>query len=117
MKIFILEDSKTQQSLYEFFLKEHDIDLFTTFDDALLGLKEKKYDLYILDIKLNNLYKKNGLDILDAIPDKRKVIIISGVDARSYLKEHLIDVDFYLKPISISVLKSNIYEKQQKYMV
>ena len=112
MKIFILEDDLSFINLYKILLKENTLFLFSTYEDALLALKDNEYDLYILDVRLKNTCKKTGLDILDAIPYKDKVILVSGIDITQFLKDRLLNVDFLLKPFLNNQLKKIIDEKK-----
>jgi CheY-like chemotaxis protein len=112
MKIFILEDNSTHILLYERVFKECSCTLHVakTFNEALDLLNTNIFDLYILDVKLNG-ETKNGIDVLKLIPEKEKIIIVSGINVDFYLEQNLLDVDFFLKPLDVKNFKIHVINK------
>lgn len=92
------------------------LNLLETFDcgvDALNFLKNNTVDLMFLDIQMNDL---TGIQLLESIQNKPKVIITTAYDSYA-IKGYELDVnDYLLKPISLQrFIKSvdKIYETIQ----
>lgn len=112
--IFILENRETDIKLYKAILKDCvcNIHLATSFNEAL-DLLKKNYDLYILDVNLNEK-EKTGMNVLDLIPEREKIIMVSGIDATFYLEQNNINIDFLFKPFDINNFKSLIKIKLEQ---
>jgi PAS domain S-box-containing protein len=124
-EILIVDDEEANRLLFSSVLDELNItcDLAETGMKCLDMLKEKKYALILLDIKMPGL---NGFEVLDIIRNKMRldvpVILISAIFNTTYDIINGIEkgaMDFIPKPVELSILKhkvSNIvrlYEKNE----
>jgi len=107
-EVLIVDDNKDICWLISYFLKEegYEIDIACDGSTALEKIRDKRYDIIILDYKL---YEINGLTVLEKIRDIRpssKVIMISAYGDKSTRKraEELEVLDFLEKPLDMKKL-------------
>lgn len=90
------------QKMHDYILRVGYLDLLGEFDNALEAiefLKSNKVDLIFLDIQMEEL---TGIQMLEAMTDKPKVILTTAYDEYA-IKGYELDVcDYLLKPISFS---------------
>ncbi len=90
------------QKMHDYILRVGYLDLLGEFDNALEAiefLKSNKVDLIFLDIQMEEL---TGIQMLEAMTDKPKVIFTTAYDEYA-IKGYELDVcDYLLKPISFS---------------
>jgi DNA-binding response OmpR family regulator len=98
-KILVIEDDPFLSDIYQTKLKQNDyvVDLASTGEDGLLELKEKKFDVLLLDIVLP---KMDGWEVLASIKQDRqtganpnldglKIIILSNLGQKEEIKKGL----------------------------
>jgi len=83
LKIMIIDDSETVRKMLEDELASlgHEVHTFRTAEDGLFSLRDQKYDLTIIDLKLPGM---GGLELLDRITtEKIKVIpvVMTGYES------------------------------------
>ena len=107
MKIAIIEDEKELNLLIKSILEKEGFEVDSFFDGESLLQKDKKYDLYLIDL---NLPKVNGLDLLDLINGK-KMVISANLNPKIIDKAYLKGIeDFIKKPFIKEEFLHKIYK-------
>jgi two-component system, NtrC family, response regulator HydG len=108
--LLVIDDNEDICRVISDFLSDDDTDVITAFngEDGLLKLKEKRFDLMILDYRLPGI---NGYDVFKKarmIQDSIITIMISAYryEAVGYDINTLGIFDFLNKPFSINTLKN-----------
>ena len=111
-QIVIIDDEKIVCDMAQRILTQegYEVESFTDSTKALERIKEKKFDLVITDLKMENI---DGMDILKEVnllyPDT-KVIMLTAyatLDAAiEAIKERIFD--FFPKPVKIDDLKRSV---------
>ena len=102
-KILILEDSSETASLYQYILKEYDLDIAYNVSQAVKLIESVNYDLFILDVFIDHS-RLTGLDFAKLV-DNKNVIICTSLDI-SYLKQtNYKNYTYVQKPIEVKQLK------------
>ena len=100
--IAIDDEPLALQKMHDYILRVGYLNLLAEFDNALEAiefLKSNKVDLIFLDIQMEEL---TGIQMLEAMTDKPKVIFTTAYDEYA-IKGYELDVcDYLLKPISFS---------------
>ena len=100
--IAIDDEPLALQKMHDYILRVGYLDLLGEFDNALEALeflKTNKVDLIFLDIQMEEL---TGIQMLEAMADKPKVIFTTAYDEYA-IKGYELDVcDYLLKPISFT---------------
>lgn len=111
-RIFILEDDNPTCVIYTKLLKDYITTISSTINQALLTLKENdEFDLYILDVRIDDGTKYNGTDLIDSIRNKNKIIISSTMELKFFMKEKFNDIDYIQKDGDFIKMKNFIEKK------
>ena len=109
MKLFILEDNPNRIALFKTWFRGHDVDQVDTADTAIKLLKEKKYDLILLDHDLggdemvDSREYNTGYTVAKAIPttiNKNTQAVVHSHNPVGSVKmvTELVDNDVVYKP-------------------
>ena len=111
-KILVVDDEKIVCDMARLILQNegYEVDTFTDSQLALKTIRERRYDLVVTDLKMENI---NGMDILREVnrlyPDA-KVIMLTAyatLDATiEAIRERI--YDFFPKPVKIEDLKKSV---------
>jgi len=111
-KILVVDDEKIVCDMARIILQNegYEVDTFTDSQLALKTIRERRYDLVVTDLKMENI---NGMDILREVnrlyPDA-KVIMLTAyatLDATiEAIRERI--YDFFPKPVKIEDLKKSV---------
>ncbi len=121
--LYVEDDAITRTALRKILLKFCDIDLTPSAEKALLKVKEKQYDLILMDINLGS--GMNGLELSEVIRnipgyDKIPIIAVTAYSSDEDKKEILSgSINFYLlKPFLIQDLLNllnKIFDEKESY--
>ncbi len=113
-KIIVIDDEEIVCKMTKMVLTKegYEVETFTDSKEALQRIKEKKFDLVITDLKMEDI---DGMDILretNKLYPNAKVIMITAYatldTAIEALRGHVFD--FFPKPIKIEELKRSVKE-------
>jgi len=111
-QIVVIDDEKIVCSMVQRILAQegYEVETFTDSPQALERIKEKKFDLVITDLKMENI---DGMDILKEVNQRypeAKVIMLTAyatLDAAiEAIRERIFD--FFPKPVKIDDLKKSV---------
>jgi len=112
VKIVLVEDDELASSLITSYLKEHDFEVesFFTVTDAIAHLKQKHFDLVLLDINLPDF---SGYELLKSIHQTHAIPVII-TSAYSDTKHKLMAFkygasDYMVKPLDLEELEARIW--------
>ncbi len=114
-RVLILDDNQLNVELLEATLEPFGLDLhcFLKPQDAILSIKENKYDLFLLDIMIPEI---SGFDVANVIQQSElnqnvPIIFISALsDSENKIKGYNLGSAAYIeKPFDINVVQSQIY--------
>ena len=111
-KILVVDDEKIVCDMARLILQNegYEVDTFTDSRLALNAIRERRYDLVVTDLKMENI---NGMDILREVnrlyPDARVIMLTAyaTLDATiEAIRERI--YDFFPKPVKIEDLKKSV---------
>lgn len=103
-KILVVDDEKEILSFFERILKDYEVELIDTIEEAEKKLKSNYYDLVITDLRLSGIDGEEGFYLAKFIKEynkNTKVIMITGYGSPEIMeKAYRYGVDIYLqKPL------------------
>ena len=111
-KILVVDDEKIVCDMARIILQNegYEVDTFTDSQLALKTIRERRYDLVVTDLKMENV---NGMDILREVnrlyPEARVIMLTAyaTLDATiEAIRERI--YDFFPKPVKIEDLKKSV---------
>ena len=119
-KLLIVEDDYENQKFLQLFLKKKfDVDICDSADTFYAKMKEKKFDLILMDISLRG--KKDGLQLTQELrqSDDNKNIAVVGLSAHAFQKDkdnaYRAGVDVFItKPVQNDVLMEALVTTLEK---
>ena len=119
-KLLIVEDDYENQKFLQLFLKKKfDVDICDSADTFYAKMKEKKFDLILMDISLRG--KKDGLQLTQELrqSDDNKNIAVVGLSAHAFQKDkdnaYRAGVDVFItKPVQNDVLMDALITTLEK---
>ena len=122
LKILIAEDNLVNQKYLLILLKKlgHYADTATTGIDAINALKNRRYDLVLMDIQMPKMDGIQATKIIRKLwPNGPKIIIVTAFSLEIY-REICFNAgadDFLTKPVKIEELKASIDRYAQKDVI
>ena len=122
LKILIAEDNLVNQKYLLILLKKlgHYADTATTGIDAINALKNRRYDLVLMDIQMPKMDGIQATKIIRKLwPNGPKIIIVTAFSLETYheLCFNAGADDFLTKPVKIEELKASIDRYAQKDVI
>ncbi len=119
-KLLIVEDDYENQKFLQLFLKKKfEVDICDSADTFYEKMKEKKFDLILMDISLRG--KKDGLQLTQELrqSEDKKNIAIVGLSAHAFQKDkdnaYRAGVDVFItKPVQNDVLMDALVSTLEK---
>lgn len=117
-RILIVDDEKNIRTTLSSYLTSlnFEVDMVSNGEDALLKLKEKDYDLVLLDIKMHGLTGMQVLQEMRKLGLKQNIVMMTayGTIENAVQSMKLGAIDFISKPFTLDDLKSVITDALER---